>query len=132
MVTFMPNLQICSDSFQICSLCKFCEIKLYAIMSIYSNQQISFSAPASATLTCNHNDCKIEKKKTSKIGLPYSLLVLKLKGVLHPWALFLKDLCIFSKNKATSDKVSYGSGQKCSKELKNISFTSVETIVVKL
>ena len=55
-----------------------------------------------------------------------------LKGVLHPWALFLKTLCIFSKNKATSDKVSYGSGQKCSKELKNHSFTSVETIVVKL
>ena len=55
-----------------------------------------------------------------------------LKGVLHPWALFLKTLCIFSKNKATSDKVSYGSGQKCSKELKNHSFTSVGTIVVKL
>ena len=54
------------------------------------------------------------------------------KGVLHPWTLFLKTLCIFSKNKATSDKVSYGSGQKCSKELKNHSFTSVETIDVKL
>ena len=55
-----------------------------------------------------------------------------LKGVLHLWVLFLKTLCIFSKNKATSDKVSYGSGQKCSKELENYSFTSVETIVVKL
>ena len=44
------------------------------------------------------------------------------KGVLHPWALFLKTLCVFSKNKATSDKVSYGSGQKCSEELKNHSF----------
>ena len=54
------------------------------------------------------------------------------KGVLHPWAVFLKILCIFSKNKATSDKVSYGSGQKCSKELENYSFTSVEIIVVKL
>ena len=54
------------------------------------------------------------------------------KGVLHPWTLILKTLCIFSKNKATSDKVSYGSGQKCSKELKNHSFTSVDTIVVKL
>ena len=54
------------------------------------------------------------------------------KGVLHLWALFLKTLCIFSKNKATSDKVSYGSGQKCSKELENYSFTSVEMIVVKL
>ena len=54
------------------------------------------------------------------------------KGVLHPWTLFLKTLCIFSKKKATSDKVSYGSGQKCSKELKNHSFTSVETIGVKL
>ena len=56
----------------------------------------------------------------------------KLKGVLHPWALFLKILCIFSKNKATLDKVSYGFGQKCSKELKNHNFTSAETIVVKL
>ena len=55
-----------------------------------------------------------------------------LKGVLHPWALFLKTLRIFSKNKATSDKEFYGSGQKCSKELKNHSFTLVETIVVKL
>ena len=55
-----------------------------------------------------------------------------LKGVLHPWALFLKILCIFSKNKATLDKVSYGSGQKCSKKLKNYSFTSAEAIVVKL
>ena len=54
------------------------------------------------------------------------------KGVLHPWALFLKTLCIFSKNKATLDKVSYGSCQKCSKGLTNHSFTSVETIVVKL
>ena len=55
-----------------------------------------------------------------------------IKGVLHLWALFLKTLCIFSKNKATLDKVSYGSGQKYSKELKNHSFTSVEAIVVKL
>ena len=55
-----------------------------------------------------------------------------IKGVLHLWALFLKTLCIFSQNKATSDKVFYGFGQKCSKELKNHSFTSVETIVVKL
>ena len=54
------------------------------------------------------------------------------KGVLHPWALFLRICCIFSKNKATSDKVSYGFGQKCSKELKNHSFTSVETTVMKL
>ena len=61
------------------------------------------------------------------VKVPWSL-----KGVLHPWALFWKTLCIFSKNKATSEKVSYGSGQKCSKELKNYSFTSVETIVVKL
>ena len=54
------------------------------------------------------------------------------KGVLHPWALFLKTLCIFPKNKATLDKVSYGSGQKCSKELQKHSFISVEAIVVKL
>ena len=59
-------------------------------------------------------------------------LLIPIKGVLHLWALFLKTLCIFSKNKATSDKVSYESGQICSKELENYSFTSVETIVVKL
>ena len=33
-------------------------------------------------------------------------MIVNLKGVLHLWALFLKTLCIFSKNKATSDKVS--------------------------
>ena len=54
------------------------------------------------------------------------------KRVLHPWALFLKTLCIDSKNKATSDKVSYVSGQKCSKEFKNLSFYFRETIVLKL
>ena len=59
-------------------------------------------------------------------------VICPIKGVLHLWALFLKILCIFSKNKATSDKVSYGSGQKCPKKLENYSFTSVETIVVKL
>ena len=67
--------------------------------------------------------------------LSFFIEVMKLyvfKGVLHLWALFLKTLCIFSKNKAPLDKVSYGSGQKCSKELKNNSFTSVEAIVVKL
>ena len=70
-------------------------------------------------LTCTHDKLKVR-------------FFSRLKGVLHLWALFLKTLCIFSKNKATSDKVSYGSGQKCSKELENYSFTSVETIVVKL
>ena len=55
-----------------------------------------------------------------------------IKGVYHPWTLFLKTLCIFSKCKATLDKVLYRSGQKCNKELKNYSFTSVETIVVNL
>ena len=55
-----------------------------------------------------------------------------IKGVLHPWTLFLKTLCIFLKNKATLDKLSHGSDQKCSKELKNHSFPSVETIAAKL
>ena len=41
-----------------------------------------------------------------------------IKGVLHLWALFLKTWCIFSKNNATLDKVFYGSGQICFKELK--------------
>ena len=55
-----------------------------------------------------------------------------IKGVLHLWALFLKTFCISSKNKATLDKGTYGSGQKCSKELKYHSFSSVEAIGVKL
>ena len=67
-----------------------------------------------------------------EIQIGYKKPIGALKGVLHLWALFLKTLCIFSQNKATLDKVSYGSGQKYSKELKNHSFTSVETIVVKL
>ena len=54
------------------------------------------------------------------------------KGLQHTWVLFLKTLYIFSKNKATLDNLSYGFGQKCSKELKKHSFTSAETIVVKL
>ena len=56
-----------------------------------------------------------------------------LKGVQHPWAflILLKTLCIFSKYKATLDKVFYESGQKCSKELRNHSFIPVEIIVVK-
>ena len=41
-----------------------------------------------------------------------------LKGYCTPGLLILKTLCIFSKNKTTSDKVSYESGQKCFKELK--------------
>ena len=53
-------------------------------------------------------------------------------GGKHPWALFLETLGIFSKNKATLDKKSYQSGQKCSKELKTHSFTSADTMVVKL
>ena len=67
------------------------------------------------------------------LSLPTALNISFLfKGVLHLWALFLKTSCIFSKNKATLDKETYASGQICSKELKNHSFTSVEAIVVKL
>ena len=55
-----------------------------------------------------------------------------LRGYCTHGPYFLKTLPIFSKNKATSDKVFYGSGQKCSKELKNHSLTLVETIVLKL
>ena len=49
-----------------------------------------------------------------------------------PVTYFGRLFCIFSKHKATLDKVSNGSSQKCFKELKNYSFTSVETIIVKL
>ena len=71
-----------------------------------------------------------------KVGIgalfSYNTLQCGFKGVLHLWALFLKTLCIFSKNKTILDKVYYGSGHKYSKELKNYNFTSVETIAVKL
>ena len=55
-----------------------------------------------------------------------------LRGYSAPGPYFLKILNIFSKNRATLDKVSYGYGQRRSKELKNHSLTSAETIVVKL
>ena len=75
--------------------------------------------------------CKVNGLANCPLALFYPVL----KGVQHPWALFLKTLYIFSKNKATLDKVSYRSalpGQKCSKEHKNYSFTLAESIVVKL
>ena len=60
------------------------------------------------------------------------MLYFALRGYSTPGPYFWR-LCAFSqKNKATFDKASYGSGQKCSKALKNHSFTSGETIAVKL
>ena len=86
----------------------------------------TFSFPRGHELTCMTEYWQtISSYKANKYADVF-------KGVLHLWALFLKTLCIFSKNKANLDTVSYGSGQKCSKELKNDSFTSVEAIVVKL
>ena len=54
-----------------------------------------------------------------------------LRGYCTPGPYFSR-LCAFSQKIKQLDRESYGSGQKCSKELKNHSFTSVETIVVKL
>ena len=71
-------------------------------------------------------------RNSTQVSFMLAGVLLSIKGVLHLWALFLNTMCIFLKHKATLDKVSYGSGQKYSKELKNHSFTSVETIVVKL
>ena len=85
--------------------------------------------PADLRATANRYEITNVNTWTQSLA---SIHPFSIKGVLHPWTLFLKTLCIFSKNKATSDKISYGSGQKCSKELKHHSFTSVETIVVKL
>ena len=82
-------------------------------------------------LTWNKLNIKI-KNSPSLASFKTNLKKHILKGVMHPCALFLKTWCIFSKNKATLDKVSYGSGLKCSKELKKHSFTSIEAIVVKL
>ena len=70
-----------------------------------------------------------------KMKLPNAKLGLfcVVKGGTAPLGLIFEDFVHFlKKKKAISDKVSYGSGQKCSKELKNHSFTSVDTIVVKL
>ena len=83
------------------------------------------------TIGFSKHICQKPNGKPLHLSLKSSTSV-PFKGVLRLWALFLKTLCIFSKNKATLDKVSYGYGQKCSKELKNRSCTSVETIVVKL
>ena len=97
------------------------DVQLLVLANFDPSDELSIQSALTSLTLCIHY-----------ISLWMTSNSLKLKEVLHPWALFLKTLCIFSKNKATSDKVSYGSGQKCSKELKNHSFTSVETIVVKL
>ena len=44
-----------------------------------------------------------------KVGLEYRRTREDFKGVQHLWTLFLKNLCIFSRNKATLDKVCNGS-----------------------
>ena len=61
-----------------------------------------------------------------------NVLCYNIHGVQHPWTLFLKTSCIFSRNKATLDNKSYQSYQKCSKKLKYHSSTLADTIVVKL
>ena len=81
-------------------------------------QQVCLISPILEKKNANFQYCDYILKQTTTI-----------KGVLHPWASFLKTLCIFSKKNVILDKVSYRSGQKCSKELKNYSFTSVEAIV---
>ena len=54
-------------------------------------------------------------------------------GGTAPMDLIFDDFVHFLKKcYATLDKVSYGSGHKCSKELTHYSFTTGETIVVKL
>ena len=81
---------------------------------------VTFAFPVNSSSSMSLHTIKIThwfccKQKHTSCKLKFD----DLKGVLHLWALFLKTLCIFSNNKATSDKVSYGSGQKCSKELEN-------------
>ena len=49
-----------------------------------------------------------------------------------PLGFIFGDFVLLLKKIATLDKVSYGSGQKRSKELKNQFYFSVKTIVVKL
>ena len=61
---------------------------------------------------CNTVDNAKTNFKVKKVTLytkaVYNVTII-IKGVLHPWTLFLKALCIFSKSKATLDKVSNGS-----------------------
>ena len=64
------------------------------------------------------------------LTIPISEFSVLLRVALHPLTLFLKNLCSFSKNKETVDKVSNGSDKKCSKDLKNHSYISVEIMVV--
>ena len=102
-----------------CSLSVFCRLRaLRPVSSVLSAYMV-------------YDGCLLLSGTKTSQNFSFTELVC-FKGVLHPWTLFFKTLCIFSKNKATSDKVSYGSGQKCFKELKTHSFTSVETIVVQL
>ena len=65
---------------------------------------------------CSNYTCILGWMGCTKICLDVTALR-KVKGVQHLWAVFLKILCLFSKHKADLGKVSYGSGQKCYKEL---------------
>ena len=58
----------------------------------------------------------MKKLSTADIGIDY----------VAPSDLIFEDFVYFHKNKATLDKVPNGSDKKYSKELKNLSFISVE------
>ena len=118
-----------------------CIFSLVALnISILQSRRFSSPIRKIVYITYNLMDKKFpESGRLSNLCTRIGLFSLKFRILQNqeelaapPWALFLKTLCIFLKNKATLDQVSYGSGQKCSKELKNHNFPSVETIVVKL
>ena len=77
---------------------------------------------------------KIVKMPKLVVAYMYFILytpIFCLEGVLHPWSLFLKILCIFSKNKVTLTKYPIGLIRNVPRNSK-ISFISIETMVVKL
>ena len=78
----------------------YCEIMLIYANLRENGQPIWFFF----TKRCVSDNKAITKKREENL-YPF-------EGVLHLCALFLKTWCIFSKNKATLDNVSYGSGQK--------------------
>ena len=110
------------------------EINLNELNECWNTMAISIKRMSSTlTWTSAHLEntliLEVNFVKGSKIGsmnIKGNKATLHIKGVLHLWALFLKTWCIFSKNKSTLDKASYGSGQKCSKELKNQFYFSTD------
>ena len=97
-------------------------IKSFTAVTNYNNEKALMCLPTEFRTQFKCCPLTIAKQETKV----QSLQVRYVKAVLHPWTLFLKTFYIFTKNKATLDKVSNGSDKKCSKELKNHIFISTD------